>query len=428
MAPGAGSEGFPKKTFLTIVGAITLALALSAGHTLLTLRELRTEYLENRAGELASSVARSVRGPERRTSLSLWNRVLEEALESGDRGIRFIALVDTSGRVLAYVGEGDQEFVSGGADLEELLLEEDFVFEYQFPSGRGGPRWQEETLSLGKLAVAIYSAQADFILRQAYTHAVISGIAILALWTLSLYFLRTARRFLDLKMLEESERHLTTLGRMSATLAHEIRNPLGAMKGLTQVAREQLPPDHATQDMLKTVVSEARRLENLVTDLLSFSRSRHLKLTDFNLVELVEEVTGLFEQEAAKAEVEISVSSAEPQLSIRSDRDGLEQVLLNVIGNALEASRQGGRVSVSVQRGGKGIVAITVKDRGPGVGSGDPEELFEPFKTTKVRGSGLGLAVSRQIISLFGGGIHLSNNSDGGACCTIEIPLRSVEH
>jgi nitrogen-specific signal transduction histidine kinase len=98
---------------------------------------------------------------------------------------------------------------------------------------------------------------------------------------LGFYFARTLKQLLLLKSREESEQHLATLGEMSATLAHEIRNPLGAMRGLTQAVTEDLPEDHASQDLMQTVIQEAERLEQLVTDLLVFARPAKPRLSHF---------------------------------------------------------------------------------------------------------------------------------------------------
>jgi signal transduction histidine kinase len=144
-----------------------------------------------------------------------------------------------------------------------------------------------------------------FIMKQAYTQLAIAAIAIIALAGLAFYFLRAMRRVFELKSREAAERHLASLGRMSATLAHEIRNPLGAMKGLSQVAQENLPADHETQALLHTVVSEAERLEQLVGDLLTFARPPEPQITRFDLNRLIKEVTGMMAQSIDRSGIKI---------------------------------------------------------------------------------------------------------------------------
>jgi two-component system sensor histidine kinase HydH len=347
--------------------------------------------------------------------------VVEERSES----LRFVAIVDHEDNILAQAGF---EGVGAPSDLsafENKISSDDYLYVHEM-SGGGGPWWETDRVRVSRILLVLDATEADFLLRQAYVHILVAGIALLALWVLSLYLVRTVRRFLDLKVQEESERHLASLGRMSATLAHEIRNPLGAMKGLTQVVREELPPEHTTQAMLKTVVDEAKRLEGLVTDLLSFARTRQIELSEFDLIALTEEVVALIQQETDDVEAIVSVSSSEDNIPITSDRDGLEQVLLNVVRNAIEASSKGGQVVIDLRAKTEKEAVITVKDQGEGLGDIDPEELFQPFKTTKARGSGLGLAVSRQIITRLGGRIALLANADQGANCTVEIPRRRI--
>jgi two-component system sensor histidine kinase HydH len=209
---------------------------------------------------------------------------------------------------------------------------------------------------------------------------------------------------------------------MAASLAHEIRNPLGAMKGLTQLAQEDLPPDHRTQDLMKTVVTEAERLEKLVSDLLSFARPRKPQISDFDLGQLVFEVREMLRLQAEERRISLMVEPSAGSLPIRSDPDGLRQVLLNILLNALHASPEEGRVTLAARRDGvSGQVLIEVSDNGPGLQGTEPEELFQPFTTTKAQGTGLGLAISRRIVTSLGGTISLTDREGGGARCTIRL-------
>jgi two-component system sensor histidine kinase HydH len=423
---GKDSVGFPTRVVLFLIGAISLALILSAGHSYFTLKELRTEYLENRARDIATMISQSAGGRGRRSSQLLWEQAIEIVFEERSESLRFVLLVDHEDNILAQAGFEEAGSPSDLAAFESQITSDEYLYVHEMTGGGGGPWWEADRIRVSRILLVLDAAEADFLLRQAYVHIVVSGVALLALWILSFYLVRTVRRFLDFKVQEESERHLASLGRMSATLAHEIRNPLGAMKGLTQVVREELPPEHTTQAMLKTVVDEARRLEGLVTDLLSFARTRQIQLTEFDLIALTEEVVALIQQETADVETIVSVASSADKIPITSDRDGLEQVLFNIVRNAIEASSKGGQVVIDLRAKNEKEAVITVKDQGEGIGNIDPEELFQPFKTTKARGSGLGLAVSRQIVMRLGGRIALSANADLGAECTVEIPRRAI--
>jgi signal transduction histidine kinase len=340
---------------------------------------------------------------------------MESAVERNQETVASISVLDSDGRVLASAHGRETDF-------------EVFTFQVALESGRGRGWGKGQGVPPAEwcVEIALNSSSADFITRQAFSHAIIAAIAILTLLGLAIYFTQTLRRFLLLKSREESERHLTSLGAMSATLAHEIRNPLGAMKGLTQVVQEDLPEDHQSQGLVKTVIEEAERLEQLVTDLLAFAKPVELRLSDFNLTELLTEVVAFLTPQAEESGVVIRLESEVQSTTVHSDRDGIRQVLLNLILNAVEASPPDTEVMLQLSHDGKAKRArVEIKDHGPGIGDLTSKDLFLPFKTTKLKGSGLGLAVSKRIVDRLGGNIRLENAKDKGTQCTLEIPFRS---
>jgi two-component system sensor histidine kinase HydH len=333
-------------------------------------------------------------------------------------------LVDESDGVLASVGGKFSTAFTARAGFTSVDGTELYVLDQQIGPGRPDRMSKASFFPPRRLRVGLYTSSADFILRQAYLQLVVSGIAIAALILLACYLLRTLHRFLELKAREESARHLTALGAMAATLAHEIRNPLGAMKGLTQLAQEDLPKEHDAQQFMKTVVSEAERLEQLVTDLLSFAGPKEPRLSTFDFMPLLSEVKAQLETRPESAGRAIDVVSESESVPVHSDENGLRQILLNILLNALEATPEGRSLAVKVGLDkGRGVLRVDVDDGGPGLGRRDPEELFEPFVTTKTKGTGLGLPVSRQIAAALGGTLTLSNRAEGGARCTLRIPV-----
>jgi signal transduction histidine kinase len=277
-----------------------------------------------------------------------------------------------------------------------------------------------------RLRVGVYSSSADFIRWQAILHLVMNGVAILTLLALARYFLRTLQRFLQLKASEESARHLTALGSMAATLAHEIRNPLGAMKGLTQLAQEDLPGDHKTQSLMSTVVREAERLEQLVTDLLNFARPRDPQLSEFDILRTLVEVKTVLQPKLEATRVTLEIERSTDGFAIHSDESGLRQIFLNVVLNAMDITPPEGVIWIRIRREERaGMLFVEVDDSGPGLGGRDPEELFQPFATTKTKGTGLGLPISRQIAERLGGSLKLADRPGGGARCTLSLPLQT---
>jgi signal transduction histidine kinase len=234
-------------------------------------------------------------------------------------------------------------------------------------------------------------------------------------------------RFLELKVREGSEAQLKSLGVMAASLAHEIRNPLGAMKGLTQLAQEELPRDHAAQPQLRTVVSEAERLEKLVTDLLDFARAREPQISEFDLMNLLSDIKNMLQSKLESSKITLQMSATVHPLNLRSDPAGLRQVLLNVLINAIDATPANGVVGLTtrIDESHKSLL-IHVDDSGAGLGRNNPAELFQPFVTTKARGTGLGLAISKRIVEKLGGSLNLENLAQGGARCSIELPMNLI--
>lgn len=292
--------------------------------------------------------------------------------------------------------------------------------------GRGRGQGLGRRMFPFRLRVAIYASGADFIQWEAIAPLVMNGVAIITLLALATYFLRTLKRFLQLKEQEESARHLTALGAMAATLAHEIRNPLGAMKGLTQLAQEDLPGDHKTQALMSTVVREAERLEQLVTDLLTFARPRDPQISRFDFLHLVADIRAALQPRLEAAGIRLEMESGAASLAMDSDENALRQVLLNILLNAMDATPAKGTVTVRTRLDPRDPWVITeVDDTGPGLLGRDPEELFQPFSTTKTQGTGLGLPISRRIVERLGGSLSLSDRPGGGARCTMRLPLQA---
>ncbi len=210
------------------------------------------------------------------------------------------------------------------------------------------------------------------------------------------------------------ERHLASLGEMSAVLAHELRNPLASLKGNAQLLAEGL--DGPTRDRADVVVDEAVRLERLAGGLLDFVRTGALRKRACDPAALVRTAAG----EVDGARVEIDAEAAPAQWSLDPDR--MHQVLVNVLRNAVEASPDDAPVRARIWQD-KGALRVQIRDRGPGIPAGEEQLIFEPFRTGKVRGTGLGLAVARRVVELHGGTIRAARGDDGtGAVIDVQVP------
>jgi len=211
------------------------------------------------------------------------------------------------------------------------------------------------------------------------------------------------------------ERHLATLGEMSAVLAHELRNPLASLKGHAQLLAETLPEGEKPKQKADRVVHEAIRLENLTSDLLEFVRTGKIEPTPGDPSGPLRRASA----EVDSARIEVDASDAPSAWRIDSDR--MQQVLANLLRNAVQASPDDARVRARVSQEGSTLV-YEVSDSGDGISDGDENAIFEPFKTSRVRGTGLGLAVAKRVVELHGGTIRAHNQREGGAVFRIVLP------
>lgn len=232
--------------------------------------------------------------------------------------------------------------------------------------------------------------------------------AALLFWRLSIVYEREQRVF-------EQQRRLGALGEMSAVLAHEIRNPLASLKGHAQLLAGRLDADSRERQKADRVVREAKRLENLVTDLLAFTRSAPLarQATDPArlLRDAVDEIGG----------DNFTIDDSRAPAGWTLDPDRIRQALTNLLRNAVQASPDGQAIDVVIGVE-DGRLVFSIRDRGDGLPSGDETRVFEPFYTTRTHGTGLGLAVASRIADMHDGSLTASNHPDGGAVFRLEIP------
>ena len=224
--------------------------------------------------------------------------------------------------------------------------------------------------------------------------------------------------------LAERER-LAALGRMAATVAHEIKNPLSAIKSIAQVMREDESLNNEYSRDLSLIVGETDRLSQSVTQLLSFARRETPVEQPLNTSELLRSVIHLFQANAREEGIELEyIATTDAQLSgkcVSVFRDALSNLLLN----ALQATENGGKVVVSA-RVEDGQVLISVQDTGPGIAAELREQIWEPFFTTRQRGTGLGLAIVRKRVQEVGGSASLASTRNGsGALFQLCVPIEA---
>jgi signal transduction histidine kinase len=222
--------------------------------------------------------------------------------------------------------------------------------------------------------------------------------------------------------LAERER-LAALGRMAATVAHEIKNPLSAIKSIAQVMREDEGLKNEYERDLSLIIGETDRLSQSITQLLSFARRETPAAGPLSVGELVQTSVDLFRANAREHGIDLNYTvSTDATLSGKSV-SALRDALSNLLLNALQATPSGGEVRLSASAS-EGELLVNVLDTGPGVAPELREQIWEPFFTTRQRGTGLGLAIVRKRVQEVGGSASLGAPRNGhGALFHIRLPI-----
>lgn len=273
-----------------------------------------------------------------------------------------------------------------------------------------------ETLALH---LTLHTYRADAVVRRAKLNMTILLGLLVAGWMLSIGLYRFARRE-ELHQLALSRKEsLAKLGEMGAVLAHEIRNPLAGIKGFAQVIAKK-PQDERNRVFAQNIVTEAVRLENLVSELLAYVATDCATYASINLAELMDYTVSLLAAEASEGSVTIAKQYPD-NLYLMGNRDRLEQALLNLGKNALQAMPAGGSLRLAAVAADSSA-RITVTDSGQGIAEQDLPQVFEPFFTTKARGTGLGLALCKKVVDEHRGSISLESEPNRGTTVTIILP------
>lgn len=217
---------------------------------------------------------------------------------------------------------------------------------------------------------------------------------------------------------------LSMLGETAAAIAHEVRNPLGAIKLYLSLIRSDLKDNNASQELLDHVNTNILTIENVVSNILHFAKDKSGDFSPINLESILNEHVEHF-RAAHNSELQVSVLG-DPNIFVWGDEHNLRQVFFNLLVNAAQATSYQGIIEIEVLRISSEQVSIFVRDNGPGVKEELIDTIFEPFVTSRSSGTGLGLAIVKKIICQHGGDITVRN--DNGAVFELKLPLTSVRN
>jgi two-component system cell cycle sensor histidine kinase/response regulator CckA len=223
---------------------------------------------------------------------------------------------------------------------------------------------------------------------------------------------------------------LASLGQLSGGIAHEIRNPLAAVSLFVDILCDKNKFDQSDMELevLGHIKDDINKIAAIIKRVLEFAKPSAASSREIDVNTLIHENLKLWSAKIRKSKIRLELSLEESHPSIVGDPVELQQVINNLVSNAIDAMSRGGVLSVTARKGisffhkGRRIVIINVKDAGPGIKREHAESIFNPFFTTKATGTGLGLAISHQIIERHGGVISFESKPDEGTTFTIELP------
>lgn len=231
---------------------------------------------------------------------------------------------------------------------------------------------------------------------------------------------------------------LSALGQLSAGLAHEIRNPLGAIKGAVEILQDDFPSGHPKAEFFSIVLKEVDRLNTVVANFLSFARPVTLTFSPVDLRGVLTDLEGLISGQAHTNRVQVFTSFHAGPSRVMADEALLKQAFLNIMLNALEAMPDGGDLAIATRlvgapgEGAVGVagrpewIEVVVDDTGHGIAEPDLARIFDPFFTTKTDGTGLGLAITYRIVENHHGSVRVVSQAGKGTTFAVTLPLEGT--
>lgn len=234
---------------------------------------------------------------------------------------------------------------------------------------------------------------------------------------------KRAQERLKLKEQLSRAKHLSTLGEMVAGVSHEIRNPLGIISSSAELLKKKMPPEDASSKIPDIIIEESDRLNHIITDFLNFAKPKAPNLFACRVEDVIAKNIRLLYSQVKDENYAIRTHSNGQTPVIRADADMLYQAFLNILINAMQAMPDGGGIDITIKPGDKSVW-IAFEDEGCGISEKAMEKIWDPFFTTKEKGTGLGLGIVKNIIEAHDGHIRIDNRPEGGTRVTIRLPAQ----
>lgn len=234
---------------------------------------------------------------------------------------------------------------------------------------------------------------------------------------------KRAQEQLKLKEQLSRAKHLSSLGEMVAGVSHEVRNPLGIISSSAELLKKKMTREDTTSRIPDIIIEESNRLNNIITDFLNYARPREPNLFPCRIEDVINKNIEYLSWQLQEENVTIQTHYNPNIPTIRADADMLYQAFLNVLINAMQAMPDGGDIDITVKAGDKSVW-IAFEDQGTGIKTEAMEKMWDPFFTTKDKGTGLGLGIVKNIIEAHNGKIRINNRPEGGTRVSVKLPIK----
>ncbi|MHC1729187.1 MAG: ATP-binding protein [Syntrophobacteraceae bacterium] len=372
-----------------------------------------------------------------RQGMELWGRrvaiqAAAEDLQWGT-GVAYLTVEDKGGRMLTRFGNMAHDKVeecilaagaardSGGADVQCVKVGDVNFLELSFPFA-----WEGK--SIGTAHVGLETRETDQILLENQRRIFLwTGLMVaIGLFAMGALYRTQNRHVAKIQAMRErlnQTERLSSLGKLAAGVAHEIRNPLNAIS----MAAQRIQPGAAKEKLERIshiIQDETKRLNKIVEDFLGLSRSNRMEFKAQSIIGLLDRVFFLVREEAGPRGIHVTKQWTNQSFRIFMDAGKMEQALLNICRNAIESISVEGSITMSSGIQDRNTAYIRIKDTGNGIPAGQEKQIFDPFYTSKEHGVGLGLAIAHEIILAHGGEIQVQSESGKGSTFEVLLPLQ----
>jgi signal transduction histidine kinase len=356
-------------------------------------------------------------------------------------GIVYMQIINDKKKLLGSVGKVNENFNNDDFNFKGILAGNVKIASRKVDSGESKMLDMAAPLKLDEKVVGIVRigldrGSMDKIIDENRQNIFVFMIFVVIIALLSMWLLyhdqnRHLAGIVDMERRLEKAERLSALGQLAAGVAHEIRNPLNAISMATQrLKRDFAPLDNGKaedfQNLSGVIKDEIKRLNGIIEEFLSFSKSRRLALSYFSLTEVLQKIVNLIREEASARGITIETKWRLSQVIIPMDINKLQQAFLNLIKNAMESILAEGNITITVDREGKNYIIVKISDTGCGMTAEEIERIFSPEYTTKEKGLGLGVPLATEIIRGHGGDIRVISRRGEGTTFEVVLPREKV--